>query len=77
MRTALIATVQAVPGVPHRFPLADKITRRFILATANADDGNYVILKPFRSRVGTHYLWKQDGLDILNPKFQVKQTSQG
>jgi hypothetical protein len=60
MRTALIATVLAVLGVPHRFPFANKVTCRFLLATADTDDGNHLILKLLRSRPKTHYLMEQD-----------------
>lgn len=54
LRSALITTVQAVSGVPRRFLFAEEVTRRFLLATADADDRNHVILKLSTSRVTAH-----------------------
>jgi hypothetical protein len=45
MRTALIAAVLAVLGMPHRFPFANKVTCWLLFATADTDDGNHIILK--------------------------------
>ena len=42
MRIVLITTIKAVPRVPSRFPFANEVARRFLLATAGTDNGNYV-----------------------------------
>ena len=85
LRSALITTVQAVSGVPRRFLLAEEVTRRFLLATADAEDRNHVILKLSRSRGRAHLgliayesttsrrvVWmKWDS--FWNPTFQVNK----
>lgn len=42
MRIVLITTIEAVLRVLSRFPFADEVTRRSLLATAGTDNGNYV-----------------------------------
>jgi hypothetical protein len=69
MRIALTTTAEAVFGFPSRFPFADEVTRRFLLATAGTDDGNQVILKPLRSRLRTHYLMKHASRRVVSMKF--------
>lgn len=60
MRIVLSTTIQAVLRVPSRFHFADKVTRWLLLATAGTDEGNYVILKPLRSRLRIHCLILQN-----------------
>jgi hypothetical protein len=42
MRIVLIMAIKAVLRVPSRFPFADEVARRSLLATAGIDNGNYV-----------------------------------
>jgi hypothetical protein len=54
LRSALVTTVQAVPGLLGRFLFAEEVTRRFLLATADADDRNHAILKLSRGTDTAH-----------------------